>query len=106
MFVTYRELMCHFYICMDIHNTHGNANEIKVWANYLFLVLDDAPENIQIPISDNFINQKMISSAHEDVVMEEDDGIYEKGDRFKSFHHQAKHPISRKALMPTSYQSG
>ena len=30
MFEIYRELMCHFCICMDVHNTHGNANGIKV----------------------------------------------------------------------------
>ena len=26
MLETYRELMCHFYNCMDIHNTCGDAN--------------------------------------------------------------------------------
>jgi len=26
MFATYRELMCHFYICMDVHNARGNVN--------------------------------------------------------------------------------
>ena len=41
----------------------------------------------------------MVSSAHENVVLEEDNKIYEKGDKFKSFHRQAKHPISRKALL-------
>ena len=41
----------------------------------------------------------MISSAHEDVILEEDDGICDKGDKFKSFHHQTKHPMSRKALL-------
>ena len=35
----------------------------------------------------------------ETVVLEEDDNIYEKGDTFKSFHHQARQPISRKALL-------
>jgi len=84
---------------MDIYNTRGNANGIKVWADYLFLVLDGAPENIQFSIPDDDINQKMISSAHEDVVLEEEDGSYEKSDRFKSFHRQAKHPIPRKALL-------
>ena len=43
MFETYQKLMCHFYICMDIHNTHENANRIKVWADYLFPVLDGSP---------------------------------------------------------------
>jgi len=40
-----------------------------------------------------------MSSAHEDVLLEEDDGIYEKGNRFKSFNSQAKYPISQKALL-------
>jgi len=42
----YRKMMCHFYIYMDVHNAHGNANGIKVWADYLFPVLDDAPEEV------------------------------------------------------------
>ena len=46
MFETYRELLCHFYIYMDVHNTRGNTNEIKVWADYLFPILDDAPEEV------------------------------------------------------------
>jgi len=78
MFKTYQELMCHFYICMDVHNTRGNANGIKVWADYLFPVLDSAPENVQFPISHDDIHQKMISSAHEVVSLEEDDGLYKK----------------------------
>ena len=84
---------------MDIYNTRGNAKGIKVWADYLFPLLDGAPENIQSPISDDDIHQKMISSAHEDVVLKEDDRIYVEGDRFKRFHRQAKHPISQKALL-------
>ena len=50
MFETYREYMSHFYICMDVHNTRGNANGRKVWADYLFPVLDDAQEKFQFPI--------------------------------------------------------
>jgi len=41
----------------------------------------------------------MVSIAHEDVILEEDDGIYEKSDKFKSFHQQAKHSMSQKALL-------
>jgi len=99
MLEIYQELMCHFYICMDVHNTRGNANGIKVWADYLFSILVDAQKKVQFPISDADINQKMISNAYKDVVLEEDDDIYEKGDKFKSFNHRAKHPISRKALL-------
>jgi len=87
IFETYRELMCHFHICMDAHNTRGNANGMKVWANYLFPILDCAPEDNQFPIPKEDIRQKMVSSAHEDVILEKDDGMYEKGDKFKSFHY-------------------
>ena len=34
-----------------------------------------------------------------DMVFEEDVGIYEKGDILRSFHHQARRPMSRKALL-------
>ena len=36
---------------------------------------------------------------HGDVVLEEDDSIYEKGDTLKSFYHQAHQPISWKVLL-------
>ena len=41
----------------------------------------------------------MANNGHRDVVLDEDDGIHEKGDRFKSFHHQVRQPMSRKALL-------
>jgi len=47
----------------------GNANGVKVWADYLFSVLDDAPEDIEFPISDDNIRRIMVSSGHEDVVV-------------------------------------
>ena len=34
-----------------------------------------------------------------DVILKEDDGIYEKADTLKSFHHQARQLISQKALL-------
>jgi len=33
------------------------------------------------------------------MVLEEDDGIYEKGDILRSFHYQARRPMSRKAFL-------
>ena len=46
IFETYQELMCHFFICMDIHNARGNVNKMKIWTDYLFPVLADAPEEV------------------------------------------------------------
>jgi len=34
-----------------------------------------------------------------DMILEEDDGPYKKGDIFQSFHHQARRPMSQKALL-------
>jgi len=99
MFETYQKLMYHFYIYMDVHNARGNVKGMKVWADYLFPVLDDAPQEVQFLISDVDINQKMTSSGHKDIILEEDDDIYKKGDRLKSFHRQAKYPISRKVIL-------
>jgi len=41
----------------------------------------------------------MASSGHDDIVYEEDDEEYEKGDTFLSFHRQARRPLSRKTLL-------
>ena len=46
LFKTYRELMCHFYIYLNVHNTRGITNVIKVWADYLFSILDDVPKEV------------------------------------------------------------
>ena len=74
--------MCHFYIYMDVHNTRVNVNRIKVWADYFFSFLDSALGNVQFPISEEDIRQKMMSSAHEYIVLEKENEIYEKGDKF------------------------
>ena len=74
-------------------------NGVKVWADYLFPVLYGAQEEVQFPISGDDIIWMIVSSGHEDVILDEDDGIYEKGDKFKSFHHKANQPMSKKALL-------
>ena len=99
LFETYQELMCYFYICLDVHNAQGIANGMKVWTDYLFSVLDEVLEEVQFSISDEDIARVMAANRHEDVVLDEDYDIYEKSDRFKSFHHQASQPMSRKALL-------
>jgi len=73
-------------------------NRLKVWADYLFLILKDAPEENQFPVAEEDIAQVMASNEHGDVALEEDDKIYEKGDKFKSFHCQANQTMSQKAL--------
>jgi len=43
LFETYRELMCHFYICLDVHGDYtGNSNSLKSWEDYWFPTLEKA----------------------------------------------------------------
>jgi len=100
LFKTYRELMCHFYICLDVHEDFkGNSNNLKSWAYYLFLTLEKAPKEARFRVVEEDILWMMKKHDHEDILLEEDDGIHEKGDTFKSFHHQACQLISQKALL-------
>jgi len=60
----------------------------------LFPGLEGALEEIQTKVADVDIETMMVVSRHGDIILEEDDRIYEKGDKFKSFHRQASQPVS------------
>ena len=91
MFETYRELMCHFYICLDVHNGYkGSSYNLKSWADYLFPTLKEAPKEARFGVVEEDIPRIMRKYDNGDIVLEEDDGIYKKGDTLKSFYHQAR----------------
>jgi len=51
LFETYRKLMCHFYICLDIHGGYkGSSNILRSWADYLFPSLENAPEEARFGV--------------------------------------------------------
>ena len=93
LFETYRELMYYFYIYLDINCVSESTNSLKTWVKYLFPILDKILEDLQL-VEDVHITNMMVSSGHEDIVLDEDDGEYEKGDIFLSFHHQDGRPLS------------
>jgi len=43
---TYRELMCHYYICLDLHPSHVNVIKLKSWVEYLFPMVDGLVEDL------------------------------------------------------------
>jgi len=45
MYETFRELMFHFKICLDVHGVRGNVNGLKSWVDYLFSRLDSTQKN-------------------------------------------------------------
>jgi len=59
---------------------------LKSWTDYLCPTLDGVLKGIQVPVGDEHITKMMVSIGHGNIVLEEEDEIYEKGDKFKSFH--------------------
>jgi len=53
----------------------------------LFLNLKDAPEAAHCRVTDENIFRRMQEQSQGDMILEEDDGPYEKGDILWSFHH-------------------
>jgi len=85
LYETYKELMCLYYICLGLYPSRGNVNSLKCWVEYLFPVMDDPLKNLEAPIFDKNIAKAMKAGNHEDVVLKEEDGEYERGDVFLSF---------------------
>ena len=50
-------------------------------------------------VADEDIFRRMEEHSQGDMILEEDDGPYEKGDILWSFHHQARRLMSQKALL-------
>ena len=91
LFETYRELMCHLYICSSMHGSHKGAScSLKSWGNYLFPDMKNTPEVAHSGFADEDIFRQMQEHSQGDLILEEDDGPYEKGDILWSFHHHAR----------------
>ena len=61
-------------------------------------MLKDAPGTAHYGVADEDIFRRMQEQSQGDIILEENDGTYEKGDILRSFHHQARRPMSQKAL--------
>ena len=53
----------------------------------MFPNLEDAPEAAHCGVTDEDIFWRIQEHSQGDMVLEEDDGTYEKGDILRSFHH-------------------
>ena len=79
--------MCHFYICLNLYPSHGNVNILKTWVEYLSLSWTGLLKISTLWWGDKRIAKAMKAGGHEDVVLEEEDGEYERGHIFLSFHY-------------------
>ena len=60
LFETYRELMCHLYICSSIHGGNkGTSCSLKSWGNYLFPDMENVPEAARCGVADEDIFDRM-----------------------------------------------
>ena len=99
LYKTYLELMCHFQICLDLSDNRNNVNGLKTWADYLFPHLDSSHEEIGFVAIDEEVKIQMKDSRYRDFILKEDIRPYEPGELFKSYHHQARQPLSCQALL-------
>jgi len=99
LYETYKELMCYYYIFLDLHPSRGTVISLTSWVEYSFPVVDGLVKDLQAPMSEKKIVKAMKVGNHEDVVMEEDGNEYERGDVFLSFHRQAFRPLSQQVLL-------
>ena len=71
LYETYWELICHYYICLYLHPSHGNLISLKSWTGYLFPKVDGPVEDLQAPVVEKKIAKVMKAGNHENVIMEE-----------------------------------
>jgi len=96
--------MCHLYICSSMHGSHkGTSCSSKSWGKYLFPNMEDAPKAAHCEVVDEDIFWRMQEHSQGDMILEEYDGPYEKGDILQSFHHQASRSMSRRALLASFF---
>ena len=61
--------------------------------------MDSSPKEIHVTVPDAKIQAQMVASEYGIVILEEDDGEYENGDSFMSYHHQIRQPLSHLAIL-------
>ena len=60
LFETYRELMCHLYICSSMHGgSKGTSCSLKSWGDYLFPDMENTPEAAHCGVADEDIFDRM-----------------------------------------------
>jgi len=99
VYATYWEVSCHFHICAKITGWRSRGVEQMAWANYLFNGLGDKADRLTriSPSTDAEIEER-INTSTSSHAMESVEDTFSPGTVFKSFHHQAKIPISNRAL--------
>ena len=98
VYVTYGEVLCHFYICAEITGSGGVKQ--MAWADYFFHGLGDKADRLtrMTPSTDAKIKERISASTSSYATKSAED-TFRPGTVFEGFHYQDKTPISNRALL-------
>ena len=100
VYVTYWKVLCHFHICSEITSWRSEGVKQIAWADYLFNGLGDKVDRLtHLAQSTNAEIEERISASTSSYTTESAEDTFRLGTVFESFHHQAKTPISIRALL-------
>jgi len=100
VYETYWEVLCHFHICAQVTGWRSGVVKQMSWANYLFCGLG---ENLSLisrlaTNTDAEITER-ISKSVTSYTTQSNEDTFKPDIVFNSFHHQARIPISDRALL-------
>ena len=100
VYETYWEVLCHFDICAQKIEWRSGGVKQMAWASYLFYGLNDksGPVIRLAPSTDEKI-EEMINTSTSSYTTESNGDTFKSDVVFESFHHQARVPISDRALL-------
>ena len=100
MYETYWEVLCHFHICGQITSWRNRGVKQMSWASYLFKGINekDSPVTSLAPYTDEEIAER-INASVSSYTTESNEDTFKPDTVFESFHHQARVPISDRALL-------
>ena len=101
VYETYWEVMCHFHICGQVTAWRSGGIKQLSWANYLFNNVSKKDHSITrlASSSDQEIDDMVTQAPEGFYTTDSNEDGFEPDTLFESYHHQARTPISSRALL-------
>ena len=93
-------MLCHFHICGQIFSWRNRGVKQMSWVSYLFNSINEKDSSVTslTPCTDEEIT-KRINASTSSYTTESNEDTFGPDTVFESFHHQARIPISDRALL-------
>ena len=99
MYETYWEILCHFHICTQVTGRRSRGVKQISWANYLFGGMEEKLSLVsRLAASTDTEIAERISESMTSYLTESNENTFKPDTVCDSFHHQAKIPITDRAL--------